>query len=32
MYEIAMFAETQTHPDSYREKINWLYHMVNKKQ
>ncbi len=21
-----MFAETQIHPDSYRENINWLYH------
>ena len=21
-----MFAETQTYPDSYREKINWLTH------
>ncbi len=25
-----MFTETQIHPDSYREKINWLYHMTPK--
>jgi hypothetical protein len=23
-----MFAKTQIHPDSYREKINWLNHMT----